>query len=89
MVAKTIAAQIGNMAFRMLGAKDLLSTENSLQFAIRGSRTANMIRVQLDPSDTYTVEFYKGVRKVKSVSGVYCDSLREVLQAHTGLYTSL
>ncbi len=92
-VAKTIVAQLGNLALSMMGAKDLVGSENSLQFTIRGSKVVNKIRIVLDPSDTYTMEFYKGrgldVKLVASASDIYVDSLHKTIEANTGLYTRL
>jgi hypothetical protein len=74
-VASTIAAQIGNLAFRMMGASNLAGSAHSLTFAIKGSKNANRIQVTLDASDTYTVAFFKvrghSIRLVASVEGVY------------------
>ncbi len=92
-IAETIRAQLGRGALMMLGAKDLLTIENGLQLTIRGSKIANKIRIVLDPSDTYTVSFYR-VRagscvEVASVPGVYVDSLHKTIETATGLYTSI
>lgn len=42
---------------------------------------------------TYTVQVYRGrglkMREIKAVSGVYCDTLREVFEAETGLRCTL
>lgn len=95
-VANEIANQIGNRAFAMMGAKNLVGGADSLLFAIKGSRKWNKIRVTLDPSDTYTVEFFKlggapmfDVKDQKSVSFVYNDQLRAVIEGETGLLLSL
>ena len=58
-VAETIRDQIGNKAFYMLGAYNLVkdTKENWLSFRIRGSKKANYIKVTLMPDDTYTMEF--------------------------------
>lgn len=94
-VANTIREQLGHGCLRMLGAQQLLGDANSLQFKIRGSRKVNKIRIVLDPSDTYTVTFYKvtghglTVKEIASLSNVYVDSLHRVIETHTGLYTSL
>lgn len=100
-VANNIAEQIGHRAFMMLGAKDKFGGENYLQFKIQGSRKVNAVRVELDPSDTYTVKFYKvnSARQiikgapafdlVAEVSDIYADGLCSVIEAKTGLYTSL
>jgi hypothetical protein len=92
-VANTIKDQLGGKALFMLGASQLVGSEDALQFAIKGCRTANKIRIQLDASDTYTVQFWKigrgACKLVHEVSGVYVDSLHQTIERHTGLYTSL
>lgn len=102
-VAETIAQQIGGRAFTMLGARELIGDTNSLTFRIgRNAQGVSHVRVQLDPSDTYTVQFLKvsrptrrrGVghieRKVLSeVSDVYVEDLRKIIESKTGLYTNL
>ena len=95
-VANIIRKQIGGRAFMMLGAKDLIGLtegEGGLQFRIRGSRAVNKVRVILEPSDTYKVQFFKvhGI-KCKAVAeheGVYVDMLHALIEKETGLYTSL
>jgi hypothetical protein len=99
-VANTIADQIGQRAFRMLGAKDLMGDANSLTFKIgRNAQGVTHVRVQLDPDDTYTMQFLKVrtskkppyyERKVLSeASGIYVDQLRGIITEKTGLYTNL
>jgi hypothetical protein len=99
-VAQTISDQIGRKAFLMLGAKDLMGDANSLTFKIgRNAQGVTHVRVQLDPDDTYTMQFLKVrnskkppyyERKVLSeASGIYVDQLRSIITEKTGLYTSL
>lgn len=92
-IASEIHNQIGRRAFLMMGSRTILAGDNSLMFDIRGCEKINKIRVTLDPSDTYTVEFFKirgtTCREVASVEGVYCDNLRDVIESRTGLYLSL
>ena len=92
-VAETIRAQLGGRALYMLGAKDLVGSENALQFTIRGSRKVSKIRIELTPADTYTVRFYRGrglnLKEIASVEDVYVDSLHQTIEKHTGLITSL
>lgn len=90
-IATTIRDQIGNRAFVMMGARDLLGDETGLQFKVgRNSKGVSCVRVELDPSDTYTVRFYKrSGKELASCSDVYCDSLRTVIEQNTGLYLSL
>lgn len=92
-IAQTIAGQLGNRALAMLGAQDLMAEENALMFRIRGSKTARKIRIVLEESDTYTVEFWKGadlkIAKVAEFPGVYVADLHQTIERFTGLYTSL
>ena len=95
-VATTIRAQLGNGTLTMLGAHTLIDHGDALSFKIRGSRKANYVKVILDPSDTYTVEFVKlgrapsfKVTEVASFSMVYADNLHQVIERVTGLYTRL
>lgn len=98
-VALTIQRQIGKRAFFMMGAKDLMSTENrSLRFKIgRNAKSVSHIEVTLDPRDLYTVRFTRQrmsggslkVTVVAEVCDVFCDSLHTVFEEHTGLRTSL
>jgi hypothetical protein len=92
-VAETIREQLGAVTLAMLGAHQLAGDDNSLQFAIKGSRRVNKIRIVLDDDDTYTVEFWKvrgaDWRKVAEHSGVYVDQLHELIERETGLYTRM
>lgn len=94
--ATTILSQLGGNSFlAMTGARDLLGDEATLQFKLpRGAKDGcNAVRVELDPSDTYTVRFYRirglNIATLAEVSMVYADSLRQVFESQTGLYTSL
>lgn len=93
-VANTILAQLGGSRVlnAMLGIKSFVGSENSLSFSwkVRGARNSiNAVRVVLDPSDTYTVEFIRarqGARVVvETRSDVYCDGLVDLIEARTGL----
>ena len=93
-VAHTIAAQIGNRAFMMMGAKNLAAGESTLTWKIgRNAKGVTHVRVELTPMDTYTVRFYRvrGTRQaeLEAVDDVYVDSLRSTIENHTGLYLSL
>lgn len=93
-VANTIADQIGAKAFLMMGTKYKLGGENFLSFDIKGCPNFNKIQVTLNPSDTYTVEFFKFNRSFervnyRSVEMVYADGLRQVIEFNTGLALSL
>lgn len=100
-VAQTILQQLGgNRLIAMTGAHSFTGDKDSLTFKVPSRMTKNRImavKVTLDPSDTYTVKFYAfqtvdGIKSVKTVadrSGVYCDMLRDVFSAETGLALSL
>ena len=99
-IGQTIADQIGGRAFVMLGAKDLITTENGLQFAIgKNGRGINRVVVELDADDTYTVKFWNvsisrktydvKIKAISECSSVYADSLHRVIENATGLYTSI
>lgn len=92
-VATEIARQIGSRAFMMMGTKgDKFGDKDALVFKVRGSKRVNKIRVRLDPSDTYTVTFWKlgpapyfEVDVVEEMEGVYFDMLHDVISRVTGL----
>lgn len=104
-IAQTIRQQLGRKALFMLGAHSLVATERGLQFKIRGSKRCNLVQIELDPSDTYTVRFskYTPMRvnrrtfeaspesdvEVSKTSDVYVDSLHTLIEKETGLYTKL
>ena len=98
-VANNILAQLGGHRFVvMTGATQVYGSADALQFALpaRSAKGIAKVRIVLDPSDTYTVTFYKKTRDrfapfaaVAELGMVYADQLREIFEAHTGLYTSL
>jgi len=97
-VANTIFAQLGGPRFSaMTGCRDLVGAADSLTFKIgRAKDGINAVRITLDPTDTYTMTFFKIARgrgykvtTVAEVSMVYSAQLRSIFTNHTGLYTSL
>jgi hypothetical protein len=100
MIAQTILAQLGGNRFiAMTGAKNLTSSDNALSFKIgRNSSRANCVRIELTPSDTYTMTFQRAARsktqgfqikEVEKIEGVYCDQLQSIFTKVTGLETHL
>jgi hypothetical protein len=93
--AKTILRQLGGNRFlAMTGTKNLTGSETALSMKLaRNKSGATHLRVTLDPSDTYTMEFIRvhGVKcsTVRVDSGVYCDQLQDVFTSTTGMYTRL
>lgn len=90
-IAREIQRQIGPMAFMMIGASKFIGSDTFLQFNIGSNpKRVSKVRVNLEPSDTYRVTFYGRMGKVLSESeDVYCDSLKDVIASHTGLYTKI
>lgn len=96
--ASTILQQLGGNRFlAMTGARDVVSTQDSIIFRLpRGARGGvNSVVVRLNLNDTYTVLFNRrtnmgvNVSLISSASNIYADQLRAVFTEHTGLHTSL
>jgi len=97
-VANTIVAQMGNSISRMtvmIGAHSFTSTDNSLTFKFksRAKNASNCVRVTLEPSDTYTVEFISlrgaSMKTKGEFHDVYAENLKSLFETETGLYLSL
>lgn len=97
-VANAILQQFGGRQFiAMTGAKDMIGRPDGLSFKLpRAAKGINCVRVTLDPSDTYTVEFLRlgrspkfTVTPVSTHADIYCDMLQDVFTRQTGLYTRL
>ncbi len=98
-VANTILEQLGGRRFVvMTGCRDFVGSENALKFRIPKAKDGiNCCEIKLEPSDTYTVRFVRvGDRRTgyrvteKSVhEDIYNDSLVELFERVTGLYTHL
>lgn len=95
-ISTAIFEQLGAGRFcSMTGAKNFVEGSNMLQFDIgRGAKNkANKVRVTLQTSDTYIVEFFyvRGVtcKDCGAVRDVYGDKLQEVFTEQTGLDTKL
>ena len=95
-VAREILNQLGGNKFRvMTGAKNLMGFENGLVMKIgRNSSNSNYLKITLNSMDLYDMEFAKvsrmGEKKsVREYNNVYNDSMVEVFEKHTGMYTKL
>lgn len=96
-IAKTILEQLGGRKFTfMCGVKHPTAIERGLSFRIPGTMTRNRInyvKITLEPSDTYKVEF--GVirghayKVVSTHEDVYCDGMAELFRDKTGLETRM
>ena len=79
----------------MTGAKNFLDHGDALSMRLgRNSSNSNYLKVSLNSMDLYDVRFSKLTRKfeeksVKEYNDVYADSLVEIFESHTGLYTKL
>ena len=93
--ALAIIAQLGGNGFKvMTGAKNFTFGPSGLTFKIgQNSRRINGVRIQLEPTDVYTVEFLRINRNCVSVvskhEDVYCHDLQELFEKNTGMYTTL
>jgi len=96
-VATTILEQLGGPGrlAAMTSARNFLDHGNALSFKFKGSRKVNYVKVTLDPSDTYTVEFGKlnarslEYKVVETLDGVYADMLVDLFEKTTGLYLTI
>lgn len=88
--AHAIIEQIGSKTFFMIGAKKLIAHPNGLSFKIgRNAKSVNYVRVILEPTDTYEVQFCwatkRGVKFRSREFGIYADMLHETLEEGTGM----
>ena len=92
-VAHEILRQLGGPMFKMMtGAYNFVGSENSLSLRFKGSRQWNAMRIELTPMDVYKVTFMRiGPKTFKEEvhEDIYCDTLVELFERKTGLYTSL
>ena len=95
-IARTILDQLGGHKFRvMTGAKNFLDHGDALSMRLgRNSSNSNHLTIRLNSMDLYDVRFSKWTKKfeeksVKEYNDVYADSLVEIFESHTGMYTRL
>lgn len=98
-MATTILEQIGGNKFRaMTGAKDFIGGENYLVFGLPArfaKNGINKVKITLEASDLYTVEYMKinfrkyEVKTVAKDENVYCSDLQRLFTAATGIDTRL
>lgn len=74
-----------NFYYSSANAKNL----GGLSFQFKGSRKASLCGIVLDFDDTYTMKFYRGIKEVKEISGLYAEDLMGVFEDFTGLYLKL
>jgi len=90
-VAKIILEQLGGAHFvAMAGAKNFVSTEDSLTFEVGSNpKHVSHVRVTQTPDDLYAVTFFRRGKAPQIMDSIYCDMLQEVFTENTGLYISL
>lgn len=96
-VARVILQQMGGLGRlqAMLGAKNFTSTENSVQFRWPNKERArgNAVKITLQPSDTYDMEFFNlsgsSAKSVKKYDDIYADKLVDVFEKQTGWFLSI
>jgi hypothetical protein len=91
-IAETILEQLGGQKmFRMIGVKRIGTGTHSvvLHFTARALEGINKINVTLDPSDTYTVQFFRSTVKGDDlkyeINDIYNDQLIPLIENKTGL----
>lgn len=95
-VAATILEQLGGTGklSAMIGARNFVDHGDGVSFKwpARGN-APNYCHVELDPSDTYAIAFYRirGNEPVllKEFNDIYADQLVQLFERTTGLYLSL
>lgn len=94
-IAQTILTQLGGRRFlAMTGARDLVASETSLAMRLPIGKARNL-RIELAADDTYTVKSLRWNRTnlqygiTAIASGVYADSLRDVVEGMTDLLVGL
>lgn len=96
-IANVILAQLGGSGrlSMMIGAKNFIDHNGALSFKVgRNGKGVNYVKITLDASDTYTVEFrfVRGVstNNLKSkAKGIYADQLKGVIERGIEMYLSL
>lgn len=97
-IANTIIQQLGHSTARMglmIGAHTFTAGENNVtfKFKARAKNGSNCVRITLNPSDTYTVEFISlrgmSIKTKGSNEGMYAEDLKTLFERETGLYLSI
>jgi hypothetical protein len=93
-VSQIIFSQLGGHRFAiMTGAKDFVHGETTLSFKIPLSKGINQVRISLDVSDSYLVEFFRyknfDLTMVGQKSLIHAEQLGAIFTQATGLDVSL
>lgn len=96
-IAQTILRQLGGNTFMMMtGAKQPTAGPSWLSFRMPSGfakNGINFVRITLEPSDTYKVEFQRirglKITTVSTHEDIYNDQLCELFRRETGLETRM
>lgn len=96
-IAQTILRQMGGRTLTiMTGARNFIDHGNALSFRLPSGfarNGINYVKITLDPSDTYTVEFSRirgaSVKEVSRHEDIYNDMLMDCFRRETGLETRM
>jgi len=96
-IAQTILDQMGGQRRLsvMIGATNFVSHPRGVSFSFPrpGSRKPNYLKITLEPSDTYTLEFGSrhgyNYKKLKTFDDIYAEQLGEIFSRTTGLHLRL
>ena len=91
-ISKTILQQLGGWGRlrAMLGVKQALDHGNGVSFRFPNRRGPNHVKILLNGSDTYDVEFGRirglNFKVIKEYKGIYADGLADLFVDQTGLH---
>jgi len=95
-VAAEILQQLGGHHFKvMTGAKNLTDHGDALSMRLpKNSSNSNYLKIRLNGLDLYDIRFSQVTkwgeeRSAKEYLDVYNNSLVEIFESHTGMYTKL
>ena len=94
-VAQEILRQLGGAEFTLMtGACNLCADANSLRLSLTDAKDGiNKVHIVLEPSDTYTVRFYRirgaNMLLVSEHTDMYFDQLQDLFEQCTGLLVTL
>jgi len=96
-IANTILDQMGGARKLKLftGADKFIAYPNGVAFRWPSQQPSrgNMMKITLDPDDTYSVEFMhaskSGAKSVAKMDGVYAEDLMDIFEKQTGLFLTL
>lgn len=97
MIAEEILLQLGGNRFiAMTGSKNFAAGDNGRSLSMKvgqNPKGVTHLKITLDPTDTYTMIFYRiranKIKVLETFTGVYNDMLQKIFTKMTGLYTHL